>query len=284
MIPGEFEYCRADSPQEAVRLLTDNDNAKLLAGGHSLLPMMKLRLAAPALVVDIRGIEELRFVRREGDGLTVGALATHRDLAESADVRETSACLAEAAATISDLQVRDCGTIGGSLAHADPAGDFGAAVLALGARINVLGAYGARQLAADELFSGSLTTSLEANEIITSIDVPAAPCTVSAYEKVPQPASGFAIAGVAACLELDASRRCTEARVAANGVSDRPVRLPEVEAALTGGALCTGDIRAAARQADEGLDFVRDDLFAREDYRRHLLRVLVGRAVARAAA
>ena len=206
MIPAPFEYRRARSVDEAIRLLAENDDARLLAGGHSLLPMMKLRLAAPSLLIDIGGLDELRFVRRDGDAVVVGALTRHAEVAAAAELAGPFAALAEAAAAIGDVQVRNCGTIGGSLAHADPAADYAAAVLALGAEITARGPDGERTIAAADFFAGLLTTSLRPGELLTEIRFPAA-AGVSVYEKFAQPASGFAIAGVAVRLKLDGAKK-----------------------------------------------------------------------------
>ena len=282
MIPGEFDYQRATSAQEAVSLLADNDGAKLLAGGHSLLPMMKLRLAAPTVLVDIRGIDELSFARQDGDDLVIGSLTTHADVAASDIVAASHGAVAEAAASIGDVQVRNCGTIGGSLAHADPAADYAAAALALDAQIEVLGPDGERSIGAAELFAGLLTTTLETAELITAIRFPVTSGAASVYEKFAQPASGFAIVGVAAEVQIEGGN-CTAARIAATGIADRPHRLTGVEEALVGSNLDADSIAAAAERADADVSDVRSDLYADEDYRRHLLRVMVRRAVERAA-
>ncbi len=283
MIPATFDYRRAESIEEAVRILSSNENARLLAGGHSLLPMMKLRIAAPAVLVDIGGIEELRGISAGDDALRVGAMTTHAALAESAEVRAGFGALAEAAASIGDVQVRNCGTLGGSLAHADPAADYGAAVLALDAVVDVVGAAGNRSIPIDDLFAGLLTTNLEATEIITEIRFHRREGGLSVYEKFAQPASGFAIVGVAVALERDDDGRCTRARLAATGISDRPLRLTGAEAVLEGSMVASADIEEAAAGSDREVEDVRSDMYAAEDYRRHLLRVLAGRALTRVA-
>lgn len=281
MIPGAFEYHRAGSVSEAVELLAANQDARLLAGGHSLLPMMKLRLAAPAMLIDIGGISELSFISADDGGLTIGALTTHAEVAASDEVRRTHAALAEAAASIGDVQVRNCGTLGGSVAHADPAADYAAALLALDATIDVVGPAGERSVNATDLFTGLLQTSLEPGELIVGVRFPASDgCSV--YEKFAQPASGFAMVGVAADVARDDAGVCIAARVAATGISDRPLRLSAVESALSGATLDADNIAGAAQAAGEGIAYVRDDLYAAEDYRRHLLQVLVERAVGRA--
>jgi carbon-monoxide dehydrogenase medium subunit len=283
MIPADFDYRRVESVEEAVRILGSNDDARLLAGGHSLLPMMKLRLAAPSLLVDIRGVEELVGISLEGDDLVIGAMTTHDAIASSPEVRSTHAALAEAAASIGDVQVRNCGTLGGSLAHADPSADYAAAALALDATLQVQGVDGGRTLPVEELFDGLLTTSLEPSEIITAVHFPLRPTAMSAYVKFAQPASGFALVGVAVRLERDAAGVCTDARLAATGISDRPLRLSAAERPLIGSDLDDDALTAAAAMADEGIADVRSDLYASEDYRRHLLRVFAGRALKRGA-
>ena len=281
MLPGEFEYRRATSVEEAVRLLAENEEAKLLAGGHSLLPMMKLHFAAPSMLVDIGGIQELVFTKQDGDSLVVGSMTTHAHIASSDTVGAEYGALAEAAASIGDVQVRNRGTIGGSLAHADPAADYGAATLALDAQIDLVGPNGQRAVDVTSFFSGFLSTAMEPAELITAIRFPSAGDSISVYEKFAQPASGFAIVGVAAKITKQ-DNCCVAARIAATGISDRPIRLPVVEEALTGGELDNSAIAAAADQADASLKNVRADMYAAEDYRRHMLRVMVRRAVVRA--
>ena len=282
MIPAAFEYHRAGSVSEAVELLAANRDAKLLAGGHSLLPMMKLRLAAPAVLIDIGGISELSFIKTDAGQLTVGAMTTHAEVAASSDVRQAHAALAEAAASIGDVQVRNCGTLGGSVAHADPAADYAAVLMALDAEVDVVGPDGERSVDAADLFTGLLETSLAPNEVLVSVRFPAS-AGRSVYEKFAQPASGFAIVGVAADIATDDAGACTAARIAATGIADRPLRLSAVETALSGATLETDGIALAAQSAAEGIAYLRDDMYAGEDYRRHLLSVLVGRAVERAA-
>lgn len=281
MIPAAFDYHRASSAEEAVRMLEDNPGAKLLAGGHSLLPMMKLRLAQPPALVDIGGLDELRGVRRDGDDLVIGALTTHARVATSDEVSRTHAGLAQTAAAIGDVQVRNCGTLGGSLAHADPAADYAAAVLALDATLEVLGPDGTRSVAAADLFQGLMQTSLEPAELVTAVRFPPA-AGASAYEKFAQPASGYAMVGILAAIGRDGDGTCTAARLGATGIADRPLRLEGAEAALEGGPLDDDAVAAACDRADEGIEDVREDLYADAAYRRHLVRVMARRAVTRA--
>ncbi len=283
MIPRAFEYQRPASVKEALALLAKHgEDAKLLAGGHSLIPIMKLRFAAPKVLVDIGRIGALRGIRREGGRLVIGALTPHAEVAASAEVRKSHRALAEAAAAIGDVQVRNRGTLGGSLAHADPAADYPAAVLALGGEIVAQGAKGSRTIPAEDFFRGTFATALKPDEIITEVRFPDAGGAGSAYEKFAQAASGFAIAGACAVVRLKGGK-CEEARVAVTGVSDRPVRLKSVEKALAGKGLDDASVNAASAQADADLKNVREDLSASAEYRRHLAKVVAGHALLRAA-
>lgn len=287
MYPPTFDYVRANSVEEAVQLLQEHgDNAKLIAGGHSLIPAMKLRLMAPAVLIDISRLGLDTIMVDRGYGLRVGALATHHAIASSDEVHQHAAALAEAASVVGDVQVRNRGTIGGNLAHADPASDLPAAVLALGGEIHVTGPNGSRTIPADEFFLGLFTTALEPNEIITNIVFPniGFKRVRSAYEKFPHPASGYAVVGVAVSLETDGDT-ITTARVAANGAFDHATRLTAVEDALTGATLSAETLSAAAEKAADGFstdDFMAD-LFASSEYRAHLLKVYTKRALLRAA-
>lgn len=284
MIPAAFEYHRATSLADATKVLARHQpDAKVLAGGHSLIPVMKLRLATPSMVVDIGGLKDLRYVKRTKKHLTIGALTTHADVARSEEVQKSYRGLAEAAAAIGDVQVRNCGTIGGSIAHADPSADYPAAVLAFEAEITVKSSTGARTIPAFKFYTGLFTTELAPDEIVTEIRFPDAAALRSAYEKFAHPASGFAVVGVCAVVELDKKGACRQARFAATGVSDHPVRLSSVETALRGKPWDEATIRAACDKADQDVKDVREDLFARADYRRHLLRVVARRAAERAA-
>ncbi len=272
MIPPPFEYHRATSLDDAARLLAKHPGeAKVLAGGHSLIPMMKLRLATPRILVDVGGLSDLSYVKRNRKQLAVGALTTHAIVAGAEDVKSTHGALAEAA-----------NAIGGSLAHADPAADYGPAVLAFDAAIVVKGASGARAIPAFKFFTGPLSTALSDDEIVTEIRLPILPGAGSAYEKLPQPASGFAVVGVCAVVVLDKHGVCTQARFAATGVADRAVRLSTLETALKGAQWSAGAIAAACGKADADVPHVLEDAFATEDYRRHLLRVIARRAAERA--
>ncbi len=284
MIPAKFDYIRANSVDEAIALLQQyGDAAKVLAGGHSLLPTMKLRLNTPGKVIDISKIASLRYIRKEGHALAIGAGTTHRDLEFSSEVQSALPMLAEAAASIGDPQVRNCGTIGGSLAHADPAADWPASILATEATLVVKGPAGQRSIAAADFFRGMFETDLQDGELITEIRVPLPPAkTGGSYQKFEQPASRFAIAGCAALVTVDGGK-CTRVRVALTGAATVPFRDQSVEDALTGKAPTAENIAAAAELAAQGVDLMSDH-FASEDYRRHLAKVMVKRALTTAAA
>jgi carbon-monoxide dehydrogenase medium subunit len=283
MYPATFDYHRPDSVEEAVRLLaTHKDDAKLLAGGHSLIPLMKLRLTVPKHVIDIRRISRLSGVREEGGAIVIGALTTHYAVESNAQLKSRCPVLPEAAAMIGDPQVRNWGTIGGSLAHADPAADWPPVILALGAELRVTGSKGSRTIKADDFFKGLLTTALGADEVLTEVRIPVpAAGTGTAYVKHPHPASRFAVVGVAAALTVSGGK-CQAARVAITGVGAKAVRAPGVEAALTGKALDAQTIGAAAEKATDGLE-VNADLQGSVEYKQHLTRVYTRRALEAAA-
>ena len=280
MIPAQFEYHAPTSVQDALRLLqTYGGEAKLLAGGHSLLPLMKYRLATPAHVIDLGRIPDLRFIKTEGDRVEIGAMTTHWMIESSAVLLQRVPLLPETAGQIGDLQVRNMGTIGGSLAHADPAADYPAAALALEAELVAEGARGRRTIAAAEFFTGLYATAIGADEILIAVRVPVpAARTGTAYRKFPHPASGFAVVGVAAVVTLDAQKRCVRCRVGVTGVAPVPYRQMTVEGRLAGQVLSAETIANAAEAAAEGVD-VNSDIFASEDYRRHLARVFTKRAL-----
>lgn len=272
MIPNSFEYKRANSVDEAISLL-GGEGAKILAGGHSLIPALKLRLDAPGTLVDIAKIAELRYIRDGGDHIAIGAASTHHDLLTSSLIQEKATMMSQTAAVIGDIQVRNMGTIGGSIAHADPAADWPASLLAAEASIHVRSAGGARSIAASDFFQGLYTTALEEGEIITEIRVPVVAGAKSAYVKFMQPASRFAIVGCAVMLN-ESGGSISNARVAFTGVSDKAFRDAAVEGALTD----TSSVGAAAQHAAEGVD-VLGDHFASEDYRKHLAKVYAKRAI-----
>jgi len=279
--PSQFEYHRPSSVQEAVQLLASNPDAKLLAGGHSLIPAMKLRLATPTALVDIGRVGGLDGISVNG-GATIGALVTYRALLDSAELNAKFPIFAETAHVVGDPAVRARGTIGGSLAHSDPAADFTAVMLALGASVTAVGSGGERTIAIDDLFVDLLTTSLEADEIITAIAIPAdAAGSGMAYEKHAHPASGYAVVGVAAVLKM-AGGSCESARVAVTGAVSKATRASAVEQALTGQMLNADILANAAQSATDGLE-LNGDVYASADYRGHLVRVLTRRALTRAA-
>jgi aerobic carbon-monoxide dehydrogenase medium subunit len=281
MIPAAFEYRRASSVDEAVSLLADNgDDAKLLAGGHSLLPLMRLRLAVPAMLVDIGRVEGLSFVSEAAGGgsLRIGALTRHHDVANSELLRDRVPLLAEVAGQIGDPQVRHRGTIGGSIAHGDPASDLPAALLALRATLVARGPGGEREIPADDFFTGFLETALAPDEMLTEIRVPAMDGSGWGFEKFARRAQDWAIVGVAAVLEPIGNGGGGPG-VGLVNMGPAPLRATAVEDALRQGA---GAEDAAAR-ADEGTE-PPADLNASTEYRRHLSRVLVRRALEAAGA
>jgi carbon-monoxide dehydrogenase medium subunit len=285
MIPAQFDYLAPKTLDEAVALLAQHpDDAKILAGGHSLIPAMKLRLAQPQALIDIGGIKDLSYVREEGGQIRIGATTTHYQIESSARLREICPLLPEAASTIGDVQVRNKGTIGGSLAHADPAGDWPAVILALQAEIVAASSSGERTIKADDFFVDLMTTALKPGEILREIRIPApAGRFGQAYKKMPQPASGFAVIGVAVSLMRDSKGACESAGIGITGAGSKAYRPAAVEKAVTGSALDQSSIGAAAAHATDGVD-VNGDLFASAEYRRHLASVYTARAIAEAAA
>lgn len=282
MFPNQFDYHRPGTVEDAVRHLREMPDAKLLAGGHSLLPAMKLRLASPTALVDLNWIDGLRTISVDG-GVRIGAMTTYQQVIDSAELRERLPMLPDAAYHVGDPQVQARGTIGGSLAHADPAADFTAVLLALGGEVTAVGGNGTRTIAADDLFVDLLTTSLEPDEIITEISIPAADGkTGMAYEKHRHPASGYAVVGVAAVLSLGDDGVCRSARVAVTGATSKATRATGAERALVGQSLTAEAIGSAAQAAPEGLE-LNGDLYASEEYRRHLIGVYARRAIERAA-
>ena len=280
MFPSPFDYHRPTSVEEVVRLLGENPEAKLLAGGHSLLPAMKLRLAAPAALIDLGRIEGLRGIRVDG-GITIGAMTTYNQLIDSAELRGRLPLLAAVAEEVGDAQVRSLGTLGGSLAHADPAADFTAVMLALGAEVVAVGPHGERTIPADDLFVDLLTTSLAPDEVLTQVRIPTLDGRVAAaYAKHEHPASGYAVVGVAAVLRLGEDGTCESARLAVTGSTAKATRLGAAEGALAGQPLSAATIAQAAGVAAEGLD-VNGDHYASAEYRRHLVGVMTRRVLER---
>ena len=279
MYSANFEYYRANSAAEAVSLLQAHPGAKLLAGGHSLLPQMKLRVAQPAAIIDISRISGLAGVSLEGDKLKIGAGTTHSVLAGSAVVLEHCQILSEAAAQIGDQQVRNRGTIGGSLAHADPAADLPTVAVALGATLTALGPRGTHDIAASDFFKDLFTTALAEDEVLTTITVRAyGSGTGGAYAKHDHPASGYAVVGVAAIV-MASGGVCSGASLVVGGATSNPVRASAAEAALNGQALNAANIAAATLKVADAITDPLSDYYASGEYRRHLATVLARRAV-----
>ena len=280
MYASEFEYKKASSVAEAIQLLTSNPDSKILAGGHSLLPMMKLRLARPAMLIDIGGIAELRGIGVEGGTLSIGALATHYDISSSSVVQNALPMLAEAAEGIGDTQVRNRGTIGGNVAHSDPASDWPAVLTASDAQFVIQGPGGRRTASTADFFTGLLSTSLADDEILTGIEVPVLQHDQRAeYAKMAHPASGFAVVGAAVVLTLD-HHKFTAARIAVGGLVPVPARAPTVEAALVGQEATMDNIAAATSKVSEDLgDDVFGDFYASAEYRRAMAAVEMKHAI-----
>jgi aerobic carbon-monoxide dehydrogenase medium subunit len=283
MIPAAFDYIAPPSLDEALRVLAAHgEEAKLLAGGHSLLPLLKIRLANPKLVIDLSRIPGLSNIGQEGDKIVIGALATHYQI-ESSKLLETKCpLLPQTARAIGDVQVRNRGTIGGSLIHADPSADWPAAILALGGELKLSGPKEERQMAAEEFFLGTMTTAIEPTEILTEIRVPVSSRRCgSAYLKMAQQASGFAVVGVAVWLRLAQTGRCEDIGVGVTGLSEKPFRARAAEARLRGNKLTPKLIEESAAQVGEGSDPI-EDLHASAKFRVHLAQVYTSRAIAEA--
>jgi carbon-monoxide dehydrogenase medium subunit len=287
MYPDEFDYYRADSVAEAIDLLNEHVSAEteLLSGGHSLLPTMKSGLASPDVVIDIGHIDALSGIDDEGDRVSIGANTTYAEVDDSEAVWTAAPALAEAAHNVGDVQVRNRGTMGGNLAHADPASDLPGAALASDATIVVEGADGEREVDADDFFMGMYMTDVQPGEILTRVEVPKMGEGAGAYAKKPSPSSGYALVGVAATLHTQGGR-IDAASVGANGAMDHGVRLGPVEDALAGASLDDSDaIEAAAARAAEDLDetMMMEDLQASSEFRAQLLEVYTERALTAAA-
>jgi carbon-monoxide dehydrogenase medium subunit len=279
MIPAAFTYHRPRTVQAALRLLRAHDDAKVLAGGQSLLPMMKLRILEPAHVIDIGRIGALRRIRVREGRLRIGALVTHWMLEQSPAVGRAAPILAEAASTIGDLQVRNLGTVGGSIVHGDPAADYPAVMLALDAGFALTGPSGDRTVPAGEFFQGIMTTAIEPGELLIDVLVPIPAGRVGgSYQKMSNPASGFALAGAAAVVVLDEAGRCARVRVGVTGVGPAGYRAVAVEEALAGREPTDELIAQAAQVATDGV-VANEDLHAGAEYRLHLGRVMTKRAL-----
>lgn len=283
MFPAEFDYYRPDSLRGALDLLSRfGDDARILAGGHSLLPAMRLRLAQPKVLIDIGRLRDLAYIREETGEVAVGALTTHYEVETSSVLEARATAFPDAAKVLADVQVRNLGTVGGALAHADPAADYPAVVLALGGRVVFTGPSGKRSVPVDDLFVGPFTTAIRPGEILTEIRIPAqGPGTGSAYVKFVRRASDYGMAGVAARITVDGAGVCRDARVAVTCVGPTAYRAADTEKALVGQRLTDEVIAAAAEKAVAGVD-VADDPYVPADYRAHLAQVIARRAIAAA--
>lgn len=278
MIPAEFDYHRAESVDDALSALAGGgEDAKLLAGGHSLLPLMKLRLATPTMLVDVSGLDELRGIELSDGAWSFGAGTRHAELQD----RDELGVVSHAASLIADQQVRNRGTIGGSIAHADPASDLPTVFLAAEGELTARGPSGERTIAAADFFEDYLTTSLEADELITRVTMPALDGWSWGYEKFARRAEDWAMVGVCALVKAS-NGECEDVRIGLTNMGSTPLRAGAVEEALRGGALDSERIAAAAEQAAEGTD-PPGDLNATPDYKRHLARTLTRRALEQAA-
>jgi carbon-monoxide dehydrogenase medium subunit len=284
MYPAEFKYFRVKTLAEAAQLLRKHKGSHLLAGGHSLLPAMKLRVSEPKSLIDIGGLRGLSGIQAKGKTLVVGAMTTHAAVASSPVVAKFCPLLAETASQIGDIQVRNRGTIGGSLAHADPAADYPTAILALNATIVVRDAKGERKIPAERFFLDLFTTALKPGEILTSVVVPVyAKRTGGAYVKHRHPASGYAVVGVAALVELS-DGVCKRVSLAVGGAGATPVRASEAEATLAGRKPDAESIEAAGAKAASAVADPLSDTYASGEYRLHLATVLAKRALTQAVA
>lgn len=284
MIPAAFEYVKASSVAQAIALLNQHgDEAKVIAGGHSLLPAMKLRLSQPAVLIDIAHVAELKGIKTAGSTLTVGAGETYHAIATSATVISACPVLAACTGQIGDIQVRNAGTIGGALAHADPAADLTAVFLAIGGTVTVQSAGGTRSIAADDLFVSMLMTALDSGELITAVNVPVmSKGQGAAYAKLKHPASRYAIVGVAAAVTIS-NGVVSACRVAVTGAGPQAVRQPSVEKALIGTSGDAAAIKAACASAGADMEYL-GDIHASEEYRRAMVKVYAVRALTDAVA
>lgn len=280
MFPASFGYVAAHSVEEALQLLTEHgEGAKLLAGGHSLIPAMKLRLSSPRTLIDLRTVTGLRGVRMDGNTLMIGALTVHTDVASAELVRKHLPGLADAASVIGDVQVRNRGTIGGSVAHADPGADFPVILTALNASFVLQSTSGNRTVAADDFFIDFYTTAMKPNEVLTEIRVPLPTSgTGTAYVKLPHPASGYVVVSVGALITRQPSGVCALARVAVGGLGGSPIRAVASETELQGKSLTPDVIAAAAAKAAEETD-PEGDTYASAEYKRHVATVYARRAI-----
>jgi aerobic carbon-monoxide dehydrogenase medium subunit len=282
-VPAPFDYHPVQTVDEAIKLLNEyGDEAKILAGGHSLIPTLKLRLSQPGHLIDIGRVNGLSYIREEGDVIAVGALTTYTTMARSALLRSHFAALADAASVIGDQQVRNRGTLGGSAAHSDPAGDMPAIILALKAHMVVRGPHETRTIVADDFFIDTFTTALEPNEILTELRFHILPAhTGTAYMKLENKASHYAVTGCAAAITLDNDGTCAAASITITGASTKTVRASAVENALLGQKLDEVSVAEAAKHATDGLELV-EDIHGSKAYRGQMTVVLSKRAILKA--
>ena len=280
MYPANFTYHAPSSVDDVLSLMNEHGyDAKIMAGGHSLLPTMKLRLSTPAHLIDLKNLKDMKYVRDEGDHVAIGALTTYYEIMSSKVVQKKAAIFSKTIAQVGDMQVRNLGTLGGSIAHADPAGDPPAAILAADATMTIRNAEGERTVKATDFFRGFFETAVGEGDILTEIRVPVHKGG-SAYAKFKHPASGYAVVGVAVNLHTDGDK-IGAVRVGITGVSDGAYRAIEVENALTGQAFSEDLAASAAEQATSGIDPLEDN-FANADYRRQLAKALTKKAVVEA--
>jgi len=285
MIPSSVGYKRATSVSDAIKLLNETPDAKILAGGHSLIPAMKLRLSQPAVLIDIARIKELDFIRDRGKYFAIGAATTHGEIASHKSLNAKLPLLAHTASKIGDVQVRHRGTIGGSIVHADPAADWGGVLIAANATIVIAGAKGERKVAAEDFFTGFFSTAVGEGEIVTEIHIPDPTSSDTPkswhahYEKFDQPASRFAIVGCAVNVQLAADGTIAQAFVGINGLGDHSYREKAVEAALVGKTLSEATASDASASAGAGAGEIMSDHYADAPYRLHLAKVICKRAI-----
>jgi aerobic carbon-monoxide dehydrogenase medium subunit len=279
MIPGSFDYFAPRSIPEAIEILSAHrDDVKVLSGGQSLLPLMKMRLSKPGYIVDIGKIPGLDTISEEGNSLVVGARVTHAQMEYSDLLKKRCPLLAQTAATIADIQIRNRGTIGGSVAHADPAGDIPAAIMALDAEIKVVGPNGERWIKADDFFLGLLMSVLEPDEIVSAVRVPVTDQDKTAYLKAAPRSSGFAVVGVAVRLTMDSAASCTRAALGITGITDKAYRPHRSEEILSGRKLDSETITQAAAESTRNTEVI-EDINGSSEYRTHLTHVYVKRAI-----
>jgi aerobic carbon-monoxide dehydrogenase medium subunit len=279
MIPGAFEYYAPRTLQDAVKYLAEHrDDVKILSGGQSLLPLMKMRLSKPAFIIDIGRIPNLDTITEQGDSLVIGALVTHAQIEASKLLQDKCPLLPQTATTIADVQVRNRGTLGGSIAHADPAGDWPATALALEAEVNIAGPSGERWVKCEDFFLGLLMSVLEPDEVVTAIKVPVTGQDKTAYLKAAPRSSGFAVVGAAVRFSLDASGVCSRAAIGITGVTDKAYRAERTEQMLTGKKIDHAVIEQAAAESTRNIDAI-EDINGSAEYRRHLTQVYVARAL-----